>query len=294
MEQEYQAPVFPLNCKQMKVEDVSRILEGILYEFPVTRMDFFIPKWTEMLPMDHKIKQQLIRTAGEILSHVGKMRDVHGKVWNEHLAEQKEGEDYLQSIQVVSVMPDTGTVALRIEVPEAYYFENISEMTGVPIEGEYQMISMIRDLAAKRREYEKVQEALLAVQQKGYGVVLPELSDISMEDPVLISHGNRFGVKMKAISPSIHMIRANVETEIAPIVGSREQAEDLIAYIKEGEESKEGIWTTNIFGKSLGDLMEDGIRTKITQMDDECQMKLQDTMQKIVNDSNGGMICIII
>jgi stage IV sporulation protein A len=181
-----------------------------------------------------------------------------------------------------------------MEVPESYYFENISEMTGVPIEGEYQMISMIRDLAAKRKEYEKVQEALLSVQQKGYGVVLPELSDISMEDPVLISHGNRFGVKMKAISPSIHMIRANVETEIAPIVGSREQAEDLIAYIKEGEESKEGIWTTNIFGKSLGDLMEDGIRTKITQMDDECQMKLQDTMQKIVNDSNGGMICIII
>jgi stage IV sporulation protein A len=294
MEQEYQAPVFPLNCKQMKVEDVSRILEGILYEFPVTRMDFFIPKWTEMLPMEHRIKQQLIRTAGEILGHVGKMRDVHGKVWNEHLSEQKDGEDYLKSIQVVSVMPDTGTVSLRMEVPESYYFENISEMTGVPIEGEYQMISMIRDLAAKRKEYEKVQEALLSVQQKGYGVVLPELSDISMEDPVLISHGNRFGVKMKAISPSIHMIRANVETEIAPIVGSREQAEDLIAYIKEGEESKEGIWTTNIFGKSLGDLMEDGIRTKITQMDDECQMKLQDTMQKIVNDSNGGMICIII
>jgi stage IV sporulation protein A len=222
------------------------------------------------------------------------MRDVHGKVWNDALTAQKDGEEFLSSIQVLSVMPDTGTVALRMEVPEAYYYENISEMTGVPIEGEYQMIATIRELSEKRKEYEKVQDALLAVQQKGYGVVLPELSDISMEDPVLISHGNRFGVKMKAISPSIHMIRANVETEIAPIVGSREQAEDLIAYIKEGQESNEGIWTTNIFGKSLGELMEDGIRTKITQMDDECQMKLQDTMRKIVNDSNGGMICIII
>jgi stage IV sporulation protein A len=222
------------------------------------------------------------------------MRDVHGKVWNDYLTAQKDGEDFLSAIQVLSVMPDTGTVALRMEVPESYYYENISEMTGVPIEGEYQMITTIRELSEKRKEYEKVQDALLAVQQKGYGVVLPELSDISMEDPVLISHGNRFGVKMKAISPSIHMIRANVETEIAPIVGSREQAEDLIAYIKEGEESNEGIWTTNIFGKSLGELMEDGIRTKITQMDDECQMKLQDTMRKIVNDSNGGMICIII
>ena len=123
---------------------------------------------------------------------------------------------------------------------------------------------------------------------------MPELSDITMEDPVLIAHGSKYGVKMKAISPSIHMIRANIETEIAPIVGSREQAEDLINYIKDGEQSGEGVWGTSIFGKSIGDLMEDGIRNKILQMDDECQMKLQETMQKIVNDSNGGMICIII
>ena len=132
------------------------------------------------------------------------------------------------------------------------------------------------------------------VQIKGYGVVNPELSDITMEEPVLIRHGNKFGVKMKAVSPSIHMIRANIETEIAPIVGNEEQANDLIAYIKEGQKSKEGAWETNIFGKSIGELMEDGIRGKIAMMDDECQLKLQDTMQKIVNDHNGGMVCIII
>lgn len=145
-----------------------------------------------------------------------------------------------------------------------------------------------------KREYEQVKDAMEAVHSKGYGVVMPELTDITMENPVLIRHGNKFGVKMKAISPSIHMIKANIETEIAPIVGNEEQAQDLIDYIKAGEESGEGIWTTNIFGKSVGELMEDGIRSKIALMDDECQMKLQDTMQKIVNDSNGGMICIII
>lgn len=137
-------------------------------------------------------------------------------------------------------------------------------------------------------------DAFEAVQVKGYGVVSPGLSDIKMEEPVLIRHGNKFGVKMKAVSPSIHMIRANIETEIAPIVGSEEQANDLISYIKQGQQSEEGAWETNIFGKSVGELMEDGIRNKIAMMDDECQMKLQDTMQKIVNDNTGGMVCIII
>ena len=133
-----------------------------------------------------------------------------------------------------------------------------------------------------------------AVEQKGYGVVTPGLSDITMEEPVLIRHGNKFGVKMKALSPSIHMIRANIETEIAPIVGSEQQALDLISYIKEGQKTKDGVFETNIFGKSIGELMEDGMRSKIAMMDDECQMKLQDTMQKIVNDNNGGLICLII
>lgn len=145
-----------------------------------------------------------------------------------------------------------------------------------------------------KKEYEKIKDALESVRQKGYGVVMPGLQDIKMQDPVVISHGNKYGVKMNAVSPSIHMIRANIETEIAPIVGSKEQAEDLIDYIKDSEKNEAGIWTTNIFGKSIGELMEEGIKSKILQMDDECQIKLQDTMQKIVNDANGGMICIII
>ena len=164
----------------------------------------------------------------------------------------------------------------------------------LPQSGKGKTIMTILSLTEEKNEYEKIKDAFSSVQQKGYGVVMPQLSDIRMEEPVLIAHGNKFGVKMKAISPSIHMIRANIETEIAPIVGSREQAEDLIDYIKNGENSDSGVWKTNIFGKSVGELMEDGIRSKIMQMDDECQIKLQETMQKIVNDSNGGMICIII
>ena len=170
----------------------------------------------------------------------------------------------------------------------------MSELSGVEIIGEYELISLMREMAERKRSYDKVSNAVETVQQKGYGVVNPELSDIRMDEPVLIRHGNKFGVKIKAISPSIHMIKANIETEIAPIVGSEEQAKDLITYIKQGQQSNAGVWETNIFGKSIGELMEDGIRNKISMMDDECQMKLQDTMQKIVNDNNGGMVCIII
>ena len=132
------------------------------------------------------------------------------------------------------------------------------------------------------------------VQQKGYGVVLPSMSEIQIEEPQLIRHGNKYGVKLKAASPSIHMIRANVETEIAPIIGSEEQAQDLINYIQQNQDTEEGIWKTNVFGKSIGELVEDGINRKIALMDDQSQLKLQDTMQKIVNDSNGGLVCIII
>lgn len=188
----------------------------------------------------------------------------------------------------------TGRISISISLEESFYYENISQLAGIPITGEYQLLSYIGNLSNLRRSYEKVADAMQSVEQKGYGVVSPELSDITMEEPVLIRHGNKFGVKMKALSPSIHMIRANIETEIAPIVGSEQQAQDLIDYIKEGQKTKEGVFETNIFGKSVGELMEDGMRSKIAAMDDECQLKLQDTMQKIVNDNNGGLICIII
>ena len=260
LEQEYQAVVVPVNCQQMHREDLVTVMKAILFEFPVTRVDFAIPKWTEW-----------VKSANEQM-----------------------GEEVFRDIQLQTADLSNGTVTIRMETTEQCYFSYISEMTGMQIEGEYQMISMLRSLSRMKKEYERVEDAMAAVEQKGYGVVMPGLSDIRMEDPVLIQHAGKYGVKMRAISPSIHMIKADIETEIAPIVGSEEQANDLIAYIREGEESKEGIWTTNIFGKSVGELMEDGIRSKILQMDDECQLKLQDTMQKIVNDSNGGMICIII
>ena len=170
----------------------------------------------------------------------------------------------------------------------------ISEMTGVEIQDEYGLMQTLKELSRMKEEYVKVQDAMVSVRGCGYGVVIPKKEEITLDEPVVIKQGSKFGVKIKSTSPSIHMIKANIETEIAPIVGSEQQAKDLIAFIKESAKQEDGIWQTNIFGKSIEQLVEDGIRTKIAQITEDSQVKLQDSMQKIVNDSKGGMVCIII
>lgn len=287
LSEKYGVRVLPVNCEQLKREDIHHILASILYEFPIERIDFFIPRWVEMLKSDHKIKEAVIRNARRILEQLCYIKDAVG-------ANFSWEEDEIKQIQMESVDYANGVVKIQMAMEESLYYKNISELTGVDIEGEYQLISMIRQLAGVKKEYEKVSEAIASVKQKGYGVVVPAMADIQIEEPELIHHGNKYGVKLRASSPSIHMIRANVETEIAPIIGSEEQARDLVSYIKENQNSEEGVWETNIFGKSIGELIEDGIHRKVMTMDDESQMKLQDTMQKIVNDGNGGFVCIIV
>ena len=183
---------------------------------------------------------------------------------------------------------------IHLDMDEKYYYELLSELTGSDIPGEYELIALIREMSRMKQEYEKAEAALASVRQKGYGVMLPEKADITLEEPELIHQGSKYGVKIRSVAPSIHLIRANIETEIAPIVGNESQAQDLMTYLKDSAGSGEGIWTTNIFGKSVEELVEDGIRSKIYQIGDESQVKLQDTMQKIVNESTGGLVCIII
>lgn len=287
MMEQYQTPVIPVSCEQLRKDDVNRILESVLHEFPIVKMEFYIPKWAEMLPAGNRMKESVIENARAILHSVTKAKDISQ-------IKKQDDSEYIAGIHLDKMDLAQGLLKIKIEMEDKYYYENISELTGVPIQGEYQLISLIKELSAQKNSYEKVADAVNAVQMKGYGVIHPQLCDITLEEPELIRHGNKYGVKLKATSPSVHLIRANIETEIAPIVGNEDQAKDLIAYIKEGQNTPNGVWDTNIFGKSVGELMEDGIRSKISMMDDECQMKLQDTMQKIVNDSNGGLVCIII
>lgn len=288
MSEGYGVTVLPVNCEQLKKEDVFHILEKVLKEFPVTEMDFHIPKWLEILPATHWLKAQVIQAARSVIQKVGHMKDVS----TELAGQQTEA---IRSMNVKNMQMADGRVSVQVNMDDGYYYQILSDYVGLPIEGEYQLLQTLSSLANMQKEYEKVQNALTQVRLKGYGVVTPERSEIVLDEPQVIKHGNKYGVKMKAEAPSINLIKAHIETEIAPIVGSEQQAQDLIAYIKENaRESDDGIWNTNIFGKSIEQIVEDGIQAKISQMTEDCQLKLQDTLQKIINDSNGGMICIII
>lgn len=287
LEEKYGVSVMPVNCEQMKKEDIYKILESILYEFPLTMIEFYMPKWVEMLPQDHPMKADIVQRVKEVMKEYDCIRDVKQKPL-------VLSGPFIKKCKTDSVNMSDGCMKVWLEVDETYYYEMLSGMVGEPIGNEYQLLSVLKEMSRMKKEYTKVMHAVNAVRQKGYGVVTPERSEIQLDKPEVIKHGNKFGVRIHAQSPSIHMIRANIETEISPIVGSEEQAQDLIRFIHDSEKSDEGIWETNIFGKTVEQLVGDGITGKLSMIGEDSQMKLQETMQKIVNDSNGGMVCIII
>lgn len=284
--QTYGVPALAINCEQLRKEDVMKIMEQILYEFPLIKVEFYVPKWVEMLPGDHTIKENLVKSIREMMKTMVHIRDISSEAL-------QMDYDFIKSVKLDAIELAQGAARVRIDLDDTYYYEMLSDMAGVPIQGEYQLLSIIRELTQKKSEYEKVENALSAVHNVGYGVITPNQEDIMLESPVVIKQGSKYGVKIKAASQSVHLIKVDIETEIAPIVGSEQQAQDLISFINENS-SKEGIWNTIIFGKSIEQLVNDGIRTKLSRIGEESQNKLQDTMKKIVNESNGGLICIII
>ena len=287
LEETYGVRALPVNCQQLKEEDICRILEAVLYEFPVSEVQFFIPRWVEMLPRDHRIKLDLTEHVKKVLEGLEEIKDAVAGI-------PAPESEYIEDLRVGHIAMDTGCVRIQVEIGDRFYYETLSELTGLPIAGQYELIQAMKNLSAMKAEYEEVKDAFVAVKMKGYGVVSPRREEIRLEDPVIIRQGNKYGVRIHSEAPSIHLIRANIETEIAPIVGTEDQAKDLLTFIKQEAETEHGIWETNIFGKSVEELVMDGIRGKIAMIGDESQTKLQDTMQKIVNDSNGGMVCIII
>ncbi|MBQ5915480.1 MAG: stage IV sporulation protein A [Lachnospiraceae bacterium] len=288
MEELYGVTVQPVNCEQLKESDVKMILMNVLKEFPVQKLDFYIPKWMEILPDEHPLKMTAIEHARSILTNVDQMKDMKEEIL------RADGNSRVSDIVIRKTEMADGTVSVEILMDYDCYYEVISEYTGIPVKDEYVLFHTLAKLSDMQGEYEKVKHALSQVRAKGYGIVMPDKSEIVLAEPELIKHGNKFGVKIHAQAPSINLIKAQIETEIAPIVGSEQQANDLISYIKNNEAREDGVWETNIFGKSVEQIVTDGMQTKISQMTEDCQSKLQDTLQKIINDSNGGMICIII
>ncbi len=289
LQEKYNVPVLPVNCDQLKKEDVVKILENVLMEFPLSVVNFNVPKWIEMLDNDHWLKASLIDSVKDIMCSVDAIRDLKRE---DSLTIENE---YIDKMKLDRIDLSTGCAQIDVDFNDDYYYNILSDLMGTEITGEYQFMSLLKKLGRVKEEYDKVSAALDEVKVKGYGIVTPMVGELSLQDPEIVKQGNKYGVKLKASAPTIHMIKCDIQTEVSPIVGTEKQSEDLLNYLtSEMESDPAKIWDTNLFGKSLHDLVNDGLQSKIYRMPDESREKLQETLQKIVNDANGGLVCIII
>jgi stage IV sporulation protein A len=289
LEIKYSVPVICANCAQLRAEDINAIMERILYEFPISEIGINIPRWIENLDDNHWLKVDMINAIKDNFKDISKIREVRNSI------NKFDNYDFIKKAYVEKINLGNGNINMELTESDGLFYNILSESTGLEIEGEHKLIGLMKDLARIKKEYEKVEYALHEVKVKGYGMVTPSMEELSLEEPEIIKQGSRFGVKLRASAPSIHMIRADIETEIAPLVGTEKQSEELVNYLMKEFESDPGkIWESNIFGKSLHELVSEGLHNKLFRMPEDAQIKLQETLQKIINEGSGGLICIIL
>ena len=289
MELMYGVPVMPVNAAQIKGDDIRKILEQVLYQFPVQELRFFFPGWVESLEDDHWLKQSLFEDLRDVMSATERLADV-----SEAMSRLADNE-YLQKVYTGRILPGEGAAEVDVSFDDGLFYRILSEMVDLPIENDYALISTLQMLSQAKKEYDKIATALSDVKRKGYGVVTPVFEEIILEEPEVFKQGSRFGIKLKAKGESIHLIRADVETEVSPIIGNEEQSREFINnLIADYESEPEKIWDLNIFGRTLSSMVSDGMQNKIYRMPEDAQMKLQETLQRIVNEGSGGLICIIL
>lgn len=287
--EEYGVTVIVLDAKHMDEEDILAVLNAALYEFPVTEISISLPRWVEELESNHWLRMRLEEGVTEATENVKKVRDISG------LLEKLSIPDITGNVSLSKLALGVGTASVDVAPAEGLFYRILSEYAGAPIEGENNILSLMREYAKGARQWKKMAAAMSEVSESGYGVVNPCLDEMYLDEPELIKQGGHFGVRLRASAPSYHIIRANVLTEITPLIGTEKQCEDLVRYIMdEFEDDPQKIWATNIFGKSLQELVSEGISGKLYRMPEQAREKLADTLQRIVNDSGGGIICIII
>ncbi len=289
LEEKYEVPVMAVNAAQLKAEDIRKILEEMLYQFPIRELRFFFPGWVETLEPEHWLKSGMVEALKGVMEKADKLADVPEAV--EELAEQ----EFLKKAYTDHILPGEGAADIALTFDDGLFYRILSETVNLPIENDYALISTIRMLSETKQEYDKIAAALSDVKRKGYGVVTPVFEEITLEKPEVFKQGSRYGIKLRAKGESIHLIKADVETEVSPIIGNEEQSREFIDHlISDYEEEPEKIWDLNIFGRTLSSMVSDGMQNKIYRMPEDAQMKLQETLQKIVNEGSGGLICIIL
>ncbi len=285
----YGVSCLPVNCMLLDSSAISGILKTVLYEFPVREFAFDLPDWIHTLPDGNDVREGTYEAILQTCSQIRRMREVRDKT------ELLKKCTYVEDIKVNEIDLGDGVVRVTLSVPKHLFFEVLSQQSGIPIHGDQDLLPLLCEMAEIRDKYARVEGALEQVRQTGYGIVMPSIGEMHLEQPEIVMQGGRHGVRLKASAPSIHLIRADIETEVSPIVGSEKQSEDLVRYLlSEFEDSPEKIWQSNIFGKSLSELVNEGLNNKLYRMPADARSKLQETLQRIINEGSGGLICIIL
>lgn len=289
LEEKYGVPVALVSCLELDAEDIRHILELVLHEFPVAEIALHLPEWTRALDADHPIRRSLLASIRKCADRVNKIGDVKDAF------DDLDENEYVKSAEINTIDLGTGKVRISLSPIDGLYYQVISELTGFDIEGEQELIALLRRLAVMQEEYQKIEGALHDAEQKGYGIVMPDIEDMTLEEPRIVKQAGGYGVKLRAGAQSIHMIRANISAEVSPMVGSEQQSEDLVKYmLREFEEDPKKIWESHMFGKSLYELVNEGLHAKLEHMPEASRTKIGDTLEKIINEGSNGLICIIL
>ncbi|MFO7273363.1 MAG: stage IV sporulation protein A [Bacillota bacterium] len=289
LEVKYNAPVIPVDASELTQDDIHLILEQALFEFPVREAHIALPRWVEELDSTHPVRAQFEEAIAVALQGIQKIRDVDAAV------ERLSSYEFMAAVNLQSIDMGAGVAHVQTEARDDLYYQVLEEITGVPLEGKHTMVRLLREYTQAKREYDKIKDALEDVKATGYGVVTPAIEDITFEEPELVRQGIMYGVKLQATAPSLHFIRADISAEVTPIIGTAKQGEELVHYLLERfEDDPRQLWEFDIFGKSLHELVQEGIRAKLHRMPEDAQVKLQETLSRIINEGSTGLICIII
>ncbi|MGM9644354.1 MAG: stage IV sporulation protein A [Eubacteriales bacterium] len=289
LEAKYEVPVALVSCIDLDAEDIRHILELVLHEFPVCEVRVSLPEWTTALDENHKIKVSLLNDIKDCAGKINKTGDI------QNAFSTLSDNEYIKSATINEIDLGTGCASISVTMKDGLYYDVISELTGFDIGGEEELISLLKSLAEMKERYDRIESALDEAEERGYGIVMPDVRELHLADPEIVKQAGGYGVRLRASAQSIHMIRANIETEINPIVGTEQQSEDLVKYmLKEFEEDPQRIWSSNMFGKSLYELVNEGLHSKLEHMPEASRTKLSETLERIINEGSGGLICIIL
>ena len=289
LEEKYEVPILPVNVEQMEEHDIENILETVLYDFPLNEIRINISKWVEGLEKNHWIKESIKSTLKQCIANLQKIRDI------DDIVNGFENLEFLDGVTVENVELGEGVVNIQLSTKQELFYNVLEEKSGFKIEEDSQLLNLVTTLSKVKQEYDKIEVALNDAKNFGYGVVAPSLSELSLEEPEIIKQGKQYGVKLKANAPSLHIIKADISTEVSPIVGNQNQGEEMVKYLlNEFEQNPSEIWESNMFGKSLNDLVKEQLQSKLYTMPDEIRFKIQKTLQKIINEGSNNIITIIL